>query len=71
MNIHIKRGMESAPLASLIKDLYTFSLGAIYIFMKGLELKRIQHRIGTKVKRVQALVDLKSQGSENVSSSIP
>ena len=29
----------------------------MYIFMKGLELKRIRHRIGTKVKRVQALVD--------------
>ena len=41
-------------------NVYTYSwrgLGGIYIFMKGFELKRIQHRIGTKVKRVQALVD--------------
>ena len=27
------------------------------MFVKGSEQRRIQHRIGTKVKRVQALVD--------------
>ena len=34
-----------------------FSVKGTYIFMKGLEQRRVQHRTGVKVYRVQALVD--------------
>ena len=41
----------------------------ICIFMKGLEQRRIQHRIGTKVDRVQALVDQNLVGQKSSTSS--
>lgn len=34
-----------------------FEAKGSHIFMKGLEQRRIQHRIGTKVDKVQAFVD--------------
>ena len=41
------------------KGMHTFmkGWGGVCIFIKGLEQKRMQHRIGGKVTRVQAEVD--------------
>ena len=48
---------------------WTAKLGKFYtkdtcIFMRGLEQRRIQHRIGEKINRVQALVDWSHEGQQ-------
>ena len=37
----------------------------LFIFLKGLEQRRIQYRIGAKVNRVQALVDSSHEGQKH------
>ena len=37
------------------------------IFMQALELRRIQHRVGTKLNRVQALVERSQEGQHRPS----